>query len=63
MLWALAQRIADEYPSVMRRAGHPSADALLREVMRTKIRGKPDTARRESVISQNYSFVRVADHR
>ncbi|WP_162931284.1 MULTISPECIES: hypothetical protein [Streptomyces] len=28
MLWALAQRIAKEYPAAMRRAGHPSADAL-----------------------------------
>jgi anaerobic selenocysteine-containing dehydrogenase len=28
VLWALAQRIAKEYPVAMRRAGHPSADAL-----------------------------------
>ncbi|MGP3922467.1 molybdopterin-dependent oxidoreductase [Streptomyces sp. 8N616] len=28
VLWALAQRIAREYPSAMRRAGHADADAL-----------------------------------
>ncbi|MCM1943295.1 molybdopterin-dependent oxidoreductase [Streptomyces sp. G3] len=28
VLWALAQRIAKEYPAAMRRAGHASADAL-----------------------------------
>ncbi|MFJ9411241.1 molybdopterin-dependent oxidoreductase [Streptomyces sp. NPDC101393] len=28
VLWALAQRIAKEYPTAMRRAGHRSADAL-----------------------------------
>ncbi len=34
-------------------------ESCLREVVRTRIRGKQDTPRRGSVTSQNYSFLRV----
>ncbi|MGR4851898.1 molybdopterin dinucleotide binding domain-containing protein [Streptomyces sp. LARHCF252] len=36
VLWALAQRIAKEYPAAMRRAGHRSADALFEAMLESR---------------------------